>query len=583
MARPTPKPTPKPTPRATPRPTPTPAIPATPVGALLKSKSVRIGRSQIDATRLRLLYQSREYNSLFTDSNGVMANALVLRSTLTQAPLRHGLRVSDYWNSEMESRWSSKEPGKLAELDVLLANALIQYASDLATGRTNPQDDVQNLADFEMKKRTFRDYAGLNALATDAASLAAGLESHAPQDTYYRRLSAIVVNLQNVKSRGGWPELKKLKTLKPGASDPNVPLIRMRLIDLGVMLDAGQRDNPSQVYDADLKNAVEWFQYSQKLETNGFVGSGSFRALMVPIDTRIDQLRANLERWRLLPRSLGSEYIFVDLGQQEFRLVKDGAVQLSMRVVVGQPLRQTPSFVDQVTDVIVNPYWNAPASIVVKDILPKAMQNPYYFSELKMRVFDRGREIDPTYVDWSQYSLRYLPPFQFREDPGDHNSLGRLKFNLSENSHDIYMHDTNRKELFAKATRLFSSGCIRLEKPRELAQYFLGPAGIGAGDLENLINDPGVIAKNIKIPRPIPVYVVGLTNAIEPSGVIRYGEDIYGQDARFAGALNGAPLKKRPVIEEEPEYQPYEPYDPYPRRDRRRRWKPDFWPWGGGP
>ena len=144
------------------------------------------------------------------------------------------------------------------------------------------------------------------------------------------------------------------------------------------------------------------------------------------------------------------------------------------------------------------------------------------------------------------YSLEYPPPFTFREEPGDNNSLGRVKFNLALNHHDIYMHDTNHHDLFTETLRLFSSGCVRLERPRDFANYLLSQQGTSPDQLEYMINDPAVVAQEIKLNQRLRVYIVALTTAIDPSGIVRFGPDIYGQDQRFVDALEG--VRVDPIV-----------------------------------
>lgn len=554
--KPTPKPVTKPAvvrrPLAvTPTPTPKPeVIPDTAVGVLLRNNSITLSGSAtvIDANRLRSLYRLNGYLPYFTDQNGLSAAGLALQSALSTEPLKHGLHPSDYWTADIDARISARDPQTLTELEVLLSQAFVQFASDLATGRTNPEDAGQNIGDFEMKKRSFKDFASLKALVAEPSaspemvlqSLTLGFSALAPQGIAYQRMSQLLVQLSELKQAqgsGAWPTLHSNKKLKPGMSDAVIPLVRDRLIKLGVLQDSA--GDSSRFYDQALEDAVITFQDGMKLSPDGVIGAGTIQALGISLDERIHQLRANLERWRLLPHDLGSEYVFVDLGKQEFKLYKDGVIQLEMKTVNGRTDRQTPSFIDQVNEVIINPYWNAPTDIVVKDMLPQALRDPLYFSEMRVQVFQNGHEIDPVSVDWSVYSLKSPPPFNFREEPGDNNSLGRVKFNLALNQHDIYMHDTNHHELFKENLRLFSSGCIRLERPFDFANYLLNQQGISADDIDAMVNDPSVIAKPIGLRNVLRVYIVVMSVAVDQNGTVRFGPEIYGQDQRFIDALEG--------------------------------------------
>ena len=540
---------------------------------------VRIGRRNLDAARLREFYKLRNNQPLFVSALGPMQNASALANLLKEKSLSHGLLPADYWTQDMDSRWTRTDKNSLVELDLLLTSSFMQLAADIHTGRTNPQEREQEIYDIELKKRPFTDWAALNSMAATPYLLEAGLMALEPQHQAYKSLVQALARLQEARRLGGWPTLNFRNKVQRGASDKMIPAVRVRLYDLGLLQDPTERMNMSEIYDDRLFAAVVKFQTSMKLGSDGVLGKGTISELSTKIETRIDQVRANLERWRLLPRQLGEHYIFVDLNQQEFRLVRSGQVMMEMKVIVGKDQRQTPTFMDQMTAVIVNPYWYAPASIVIKDILPKAERDPGYFEQLHMRVFDDRGEVNPYRVDWDDYSLNRPPPYTFRQDPGDHNSLGRVKFNLSENRNSIYMHDTNHKELFQQQKRLFSSGCIRLEHPRALGAYLMGPQGIGASTLDAMIADPTVIHKTVKLNTPVRVYIIGQSIAVDPDGSVRFGRDFYEQDARVVAALNSRPIPGSAAKPQELEEDDRRPWDRREREERRPSRPPSLFPW----
>ena len=508
------------------------------------SGSIQVGKKYVNKDLVRKLYALRDYNPVFIQNEGPQPLAQTLYSVLVTNVANKGLKFSYYWPSaEIDPRArATNDLRAFAELDLLLTQSLINYANDISTGRTNPQDKTQNITDIEYIKRKFNEFAQLNQML-DPANLVAGLESLEPKHATYQRLIGVMTKLQAAKKAGGWPALNLDKSLKLGAKHAAIPAIRVRLFDLGLLPETAVRNNPSQDFDSELDQGIRNLQTGMKTGVDGVLGKGSINALQTSLETRIGQFMANIERYRLLPKDFGQNYIFVELGNQSLNLYQNGQRALNMKVIVGQKLRQTPSFPDELGSVIVNPYWFAPGSIVVKDILPNVMQDPSYFAQLKMRVFDNGREIDVSRMDsyfWSQYTTDNLPPYTFREDPGPNNSLGRIKFNLNKNDHAIYLHDTNHRELFANNLRILSSGCVRVEKPVELADTLLRGQGINANQINQMIDDPAVVAKKIPLTTPVPVYIIGTTVTVDTNtNQLLINPDIYGQDERIVGALNG--------------------------------------------
>lgn len=567
----------------------------------LESDKIRIGRHTLGSSKLRSLYDRKANQLIFVTADGLTPMAEAMKNVLQNQPSAHGLIVSNYWLQDMNERWSKTDVTSKIELELLLSASFIQLATDIQTGRTNPQDRKQEIYDIELKKRTFNDFDTLAGALESAEALQASFEKLEPPHLAYKGLRAALARLHAAKSEGGWSKISHTKTIRKGDSDPSIPGIRKRLYDLGFIPDRNERDNSDPRYDDALYSAVLKFQESFKLGTDGAIGRQTFGQLAIDLDARIDQVRANLERWRLMPRNLGDHYILVDLNQQDLKLVKNGQTLMYMKVIVGRNERPTPTFVDRLTSVIINPYWYAPMSIVTQDILPHAWYDPTYFSKLRMRVLLKGNEIDPYYVDWTRYSRENPPPYTFRQDPGDHNSLGRLKFDLSDNKHAIYLHDTNHKELFKQQKRLFSSGCIRVEYPRELAAHLLGPQGYSGRRINELIADPNVIARPIRLTTSVNVYILGQSIAVDEDGRVRFGQDFYDQDVRLIAALNGKPVpgsaaKPQSNPQAKPQPQPSRPTTnrpnqnprpaptPYPnqRPPQKPGKKPPFWfpfPW----
>jgi len=295
-------------------------------------------------------------------------------------------------------------------------------------------------------------------------------------------------------------------------------------------------------FDAALQDAVRRFQRAHGLIPDGEVGHDTFAALNVPADARARQIVVNLERWRWLPRDLGRHYIAVDVAGFRLTVVENGEEVMGMRVVVGRNTRSTPAFDGTMTHLIVNPYWHVPRSIAVKDKLALIRKDPHYLEREGMVLFHREggemRRIDPAAVDWSLVTEKNFD-YLIRQEPGPKNALGRIKF-MFPNSWDVYLHDTPSQELFTKRARAFSSGCIRIAKPMDLAEHLLREDPRWPRDKIAAAIDAGK-PRAIFLRKPLPVYLVYWTALAKEDGTVEFRHDLYARDAAVDGALR-APL-----------------------------------------
>jgi murein L,D-transpeptidase YcbB/YkuD len=322
-----------------------------------------------------------------------------------------------------------------------------------------------------------------------------------------------------------------------GATGAEVRLLRQRL---AVTEDLGG-DHESSVFDGALDRAVRAFQTRHGLEVDGVVGPKTLAALNVPASDRAAQIARDLERWRWLPRDLGRRYLLVNVPAFELRVIEDDEIVMSMRAVVGRPYRRTPVFSATMSYLVVSPYWHVPPGIAVRDILPAVKKDPSYLAERGIRVFQgwgaAQREIDPGGVDWKSIPASGFP-YRFRQEPGDKNMLGRIKF-MFPNPHNVYLHDTPLRELFLPANRAFSSGCIRIERPFDLADYVL--RGDPHWTREAVIAAAAIDAETtITLPERLPVHVVYWTSWVDEDEV-EFREDVYDRDPGLARALAEPP------------------------------------------
>jgi murein L,D-transpeptidase YcbB/YkuD len=313
--------------------------------------------------------------------------------------------------------------------------------------------------------------------------------------------------------------------------------LRSRLRDSGDWTSA--KESLSDLLDDPLQQGVRKFQQRHGLDTDGIVGPSTLAAMNVSVEDRIGQIKVNMERWRWLRRDLEKEFILVNIANFELYIVKNESPIARMRVVVGKRYRPTPVFASIMTHLVINPSWNVPRRIAVREMLPLLRKDPTYLQKENLRVFKGWRpeekELDPDAIDWAAITPADFK-FHFRQTPGLRNALGQLKF-VFPNQFDVYMHDTPARDLFKKSSREFSHGCIRIERPLDLAEYVL--RGDSAWSREKLV---AAIAsgkeRTVPLPRPLPVYILYATAWVDRNGDLQLRRDTYKLDELVAKAIS---------------------------------------------
>jgi murein L,D-transpeptidase YcbB/YkuD len=329
--------------------------------------------------------------------------------------------------------------------------------------------------------------------------------------------------------------------MRGGDRGKNVIVLRRRLAASGDL--TGSRQGGSEVFDSTLMNAVRRFQKRHGLETTGIVDSVTIVALNVPAEIRQEQIRANLERWRWLPHELHRKYIRVNVTDFKVTVVEGERDILSMKVVVGNPDWQTPVFSADMTQLLFNDYWMAPRHIVATELINYLKADSNYLPRNKMVLLrplaDSTVEIDARTINFATLDPKDID-FRLRQDPGPDNIMGQVKF-LMPNKYDVFLHETPYREDFAKSVRMFSHGCIRLEKPYDLAEYILKDYSGWTKDTIHAVVQR-IERRLVNLKDPIPVYVLYCTAWKEKDGTIQFREDHYGKDKRLSDALvEGSP------------------------------------------
>lgn len=506
---------------------------------------IEIGGELVLASHvLPRFYEQRGFRPAWSGEFGLERHAASMVAAI-RAAARDGLDPAGYHLTRIErlmgeiesNRTAGKRPhlGRLADLDLLLTDAFLVYGSHLLSGRLDPETvDPQWHAD-----RREGDLAAVLESALTGPGISRAFDDLRPEHPGYAAMVQALAGYRRVAGAGGWQPLPTGEKLEPGAAGERVRLLAARLAA------SGDLDAPAGAvveFDAGLHDAVRRFQRRHGLPDDGVVGPKTLEALNVPVERRIEQLVINMERWRWLPQELGRRHILVNIANFELDVVQDGRSALNLRAIVGRPYRRTPVFSATMTYLVFSPSWNIPHSLAVQDKLPDVRKDPGYFTKMGIRVFQGwggdAKEIDPATVDWSQLSRSNFP-YRLRQEPGPLNALGRVKF-MFPNKFSVYIHDTPGRELFGRAERSFSSGCIRIEKPLELAALLLADdpswddGRIAAAAASNL-------EQTVTLTEPLPVHLLYWTAWAEEGGEIHFRKDIYDRDGALAAALARPP------------------------------------------
>lgn len=326
--------------------------------------------------------------------------------------------------------------------------------------------------------------------------------------------------------RGGWPEIPGGHILVPGSSDRRVELLVHRLMTSGDLVPS-QNFNAKR-YDETVQRAVIKFQVRHGLLPHGKVDEKTRRALNVPASERLRALEANLPRARAYAAGLSGRYVVVNVPAAELEAVEDGYLHSRHVTVVGKVDRPTPDVSSQIVQLNFNPYWHAPISIAEKDIIPQLRKGLSYLTKINMKVFEGsyyGTEVDPRTVDWSKASPK---KFFFRQEPGANNAMSTVRINFP-NEHDVYLHDTPGKGLFAQAIRYDSSGCVRVDDVQALVAWLLS----GQDDWsEERVAELAETRErhDVALDKKVGLRLVYLTAWAVPDGSVHFRPDVYGRD-----------------------------------------------------
>lgn len=445
-----------------------------------------------------------------------------------------GLNPEDYQLSLIKLLRESNLKEARIQLDIVLTDAFLLYTSHLFSGKTDPltinakwyitgsgKDIVKYI--FDVKKR-------------GVLSVISEIE---PSSSNYTGLKRRLKMYRLIKSRGiDWLKIYNGKIIKPGETDHRIIEVRKQLTRLGDYAEEG--NIYSDYYDETLKTAVLRFQERHGLEEEGILGKETIEALNTPIEERIKTIEVNLERLRWLPQAFSPYHIIVNIADYNLEVVKNNLVLKNHKVIVGKPYRQTPVFSSTMANIVFNPTWTVPPTILKEDLIPAVRKSRTYLSEKNIHVYNhKGERLNPDFIDWeSSHVYGYI----FRQEPGYNNALGIVKF-MFPNNFSVYLHDTPAKELFSKSLRPFSSGCIRVQNALDLAEFLLKDQP--EWDRERIQKLLSTTSETITVrlrSRP-DVYLVYLTSWVTDFGDIQFRKDIYERDEKLYNALHATPAE----------------------------------------
>jgi murein L,D-transpeptidase YcbB/YkuD len=453
-----------------------------------------------------------------------------------------GLSAEDYdgslWAgrvSHLQGPPSSLSDSDLAHFDAALTVCTMRYISDLHIGKVNPKYFHFGL-DIEHKKYSLPDF--LRQRVIDAPDVKVILDEVEPPFPRYKRTEEALQRYLDFARRDDGEQLSvPTKPLGPGSPYPGVPRLTRLLLLLGDLPPdtAVAAGADSGVYDGALVNAVKHFQERQGLRPDGRLDAQTVKSLNTPLSFRVRQLQLTMERWRWLPHEFTEPPIVVNIPEFHLRAystMAEGDVALSMNVIVGKAFgHKTPIFAQDMHYVVFRPYWNVPPSIQRSEIVPAIQKSRDYVAKKGFEVITHSGEVVTSGVvsDEVLEQLR-AGKLAVRQKPGATNALGLVKL-IFPNEYNVYLHSTPVQELFSQARRDFSHGCIRVEKPDELAAWVLrNNPGWDLARVREAMKS-GKDNQTVNLAKPIPVFILYGTAIVDEKGEAHFYDDIYGLDA----------------------------------------------------
>lgn len=524
---------------------PTPPLPSTRITSELKQRVPAqgdrilgtIAQEAISSTMgIPKFYHLQNYQPIWTQDQGPLpiARSLVNFISETEAegfkPESFHLTTISLLLKDFDQREYLRmppDPLRLAELELLLTDAYLTISQQFQAGvvrSLHPKNDIKDPANFLFD-------------AAQSHQLIETLRDALPQTVEYQRLRKALAEYRKLTKKE-WTLIPPGKLISPGKRDRRIPLLRKRLLtthDLSTQKSGYLTD--TDLLDKKLTSALKRFQARHGITPTGILGPTTIKALNTSPHKRLRQILLNMERYRWISHTFGKRYIAVNIADFTLRGVDQNQTVLKMPVIVGDLYKQTPVFSSAMNEIVLNPYWYVPKSIIIESLVDKIKNDPSYlanedFTVLK-RIEKKGwQEVAPQEIDWDTLDENNLD-LKLRQDPGPNNPLGQIKF-LFPNAFSIYLHDTNQKNLFKKGIRTLSHGCIRVAKAVDLFNFVMSNPEQGDNTTwdEDRLNEALNENQEIHIPlkKPLAVHILYETAWVDDQGLIQFRDDIYGRD-----------------------------------------------------
>jgi len=417
----------------------------------------------------------------------------------------------------------------LSNLDLLLTDAFFALASHIYLGKVDHENPEAQWG-IQSKKPVPALYNNLKKMLSGTSVALAFKRFYPPHPGY----EAMVNEAKRLKDfiAGDFTVTVNMSALsiKPGDTTEYLSAIKDKLAFLG--LYKPDTLSMAQVYDEKTVEAIKKLQVQYGYNADGAIGRNTLKALNMPVKECISKLYVNMERLRWMPDSLETRYLLVNIADFTLNMFQNNDTLISMRTIVGNNYRETPVFNSRITYLVFSPSWTVPPTIQRDDVIPAVIKDPGYLARKNMIVYNsNGKQVDAGTIDWKRNGMRYT----IRQSPGPQNALGKVKF-MFPNKHNVYLHDTPTRGLFARDERTFSSGCIRIEKPYELAKILLSDMPGWTDDKIRQAMDSKT-DKTVVLKSPVGVYLYYLTAWGNSTGEIHYRTDIYNRDEDILKAL----------------------------------------------
>ena len=482
-------------------------------------------------TELAAVYAEHNNTLLWSDRDRQLELLAVFQESET-----HGLSLKMFHSQGIAKLFDKHmdDTDTKLQLDLLLSDALLHYINVINRGVLDPKEfyDIWNLPSNDGDITVMFE----ETLTLEGEKFKLYVENLAPQHFIYQNSHKALshyIDLQNEIEN--YPKIHWKKTLRLGSDTPVVTEVAHRLYLEGDL----KNDLNTTLFTKELDKAVKHYQDRHGLKPDGIIGRTTAQFFKTTIQEQIDKLAINLERARWVLHHLNKEYVIVNISSYRLYYIKDGELQFTTPVIVGKKMHETPIFAGKMRYIVYNPTWTVPHSIAVKELLHKAQTRKNYMDKFNLELLDYKRQVvDHHTIDFNDYNEHNFP-YIFRQKPGNHNALGRIKF-LFPNKQAIYLHDTPGKTLFSKDKREFSHGCIRVKNPYKLSESILKNQKMWNSDVKRLEsnNEEDMLTTTLTLKHSIEVLLMYWSAASDRDGNAYFYEDHYHLDPLLLKRLN---------------------------------------------